>query len=131
MMEEETNIDDVILNLKMISKIKQNDKMIVVNGIISVDVRVLQPVRRWYTSDNREDTIGFISNVINHALRIANEKSNSNNVYDKDSIKNELLSTIQGLDHLSATYKIDNLMVAKIDLLKEKINKVCHVCTLP
>ena len=129
MMEEELNTDDVILNLKMISKIKQNDKMIVINGIINVDIRVVQPVRRWYTSDNREDTIGFISNVINHALRIATEKSNSNNVYDKDSIKNELLSTIQGLDHLSATYKIDNLMVAKIDILKEKINKVCHVST--
>ena len=26
MMEEELNTDDVILNLKMISKIKQNDK---------------------------------------------------------------------------------------------------------
>lgn len=128
-MEEELNTDDVILNLKMISKIKQNDKMIVINGIINVDIRVVQPLRRWYTSDNREDTIGFISNVINHALRIATEKNNSNNVYDKDSIKNELLSTIQGLDHLSATYKIDNLMVAKIDILKEKINKVCHVST--
>lgn len=128
MMEEEINIDDIILNLKMISKIKQNDKMVVINGIISVDIRVLKPLRRWYTADNREDTINFISNIINNALKIATEKNNStnNNGYYNESIKNELLSAIQGLDHLSATYKIDNLMIAKIDILKEKINKACN-----
>ena len=126
MMEEDINIDEIILNLKMISKIKQNNKMIIVNGVISVDVRVLQPLLRWYTSDTREDTIAFITNIINSALSlVGGEQRLSNHIYDKDTIKQELLSTMQGLDNLSATYKIDNLMVSKIDILREKINKTC------
>ena len=125
MMDEDINIDEIILNLKMISKIKQNNKMIIINGIISVDSRVLQPLLRWYTSDTREDTISFISNIINSALSIIGEERLSNHIYDKDTIKQELLNTIQGLDNLSATYKIDNLMVSKIDILREKINKTC------
>lgn len=126
MMEEDINVDEIILNLKMISKIKQNNKMIIVNGVISVDVRVLQPLLRWYTSDTREDTIAFITNIINSALSlVGGEQRLSNHIYDKDTIKQELLSTMQGLDNLSATYKIDNLMVSKIDILREKINKTC------
>ena len=65
---EELQIDkleDVILNLKLISKIKQNDKMIVVNKIIQVDNRFLQPIFRWYTSDNRAETFNFITLIIN------------------------------------------------------------------
>ena len=125
-MEEDINVDEIILNLKMISKIKQNNKMIIVNGVISVDVRVLQPLLRWYTSDTREDTIAFITNIINSALSlVGGEQRLSNHIYDKDTIKQELLSTMQGLDNLSATYKIDNLMVSKIDILREKINKTC------
>lgn len=100
--------------------------MIIVNGVISVDVRVLQPLLRWYTSDTREDTIAFITNIINSALSlVGGEQRLSNHIYDKDTIKQELLSTMQGLDNLSATYKIDNLMVSKIDILREKINKTC------
>ena len=126
MMEEDINVDEIILNLKMISKIKQNNKMIIVNGVISVDVRVLQPLLRWYTSDTREDTIAFITNIINSALSlVGGEQRLSNHIYDKDTIKQELMNTIQGLDNLSATYKIDNLMVSKIDILREKINKMC------
>lgn len=125
MMEEDINIDEIILNLKMISKIKQNNKMIIVNGIINVDARVLQPLLRWYTSDTREDTIAFITNIINSALSIVGDERLSNHIYDKSTINQELMNTIQGLDNLSATYKIDNLMVSKIDILREKINKTC------
>ena len=125
MMEEDINIDEIILNLKMISKIKQNNKMIIVNGIINVDARVLQPLLRWYTSDTREDTIAFITNIINSALSIVGDERLSNHIYDKATINQELMNTIQGLDNLSATYKIDNLMVSKIDILREKINKTC------
>ena len=62
---DSTGVEETILNLKMISKIKQNDKLIIVNKILHVDNRILQPVFRWYSADNRYDTINFITDIIN------------------------------------------------------------------
>lgn len=116
-------LEEIVLNLKLISKIKQNDKMIVINKILKVDTRPLQSVWRWYTSDNRTDTIFFIEFVINSALD--NVSLSNDGVYDENTIKKELLNILSGLDNLGATYKLDNLIVSKIDIMKEKINRLC------
>ena len=44
-------VNDIILNLKLISKIKQNEKMSVVDKVLKVDTRFIQPIFRWYTSE--------------------------------------------------------------------------------
>lgn len=125
MMEEydPLKLDEIVLNLKLIAKIKQNDKMIVVNKLLNVDTRVLQPLRRWYTSDSRMDTIAFIEFVILSALECL--QKTKDNVYDDETMKRELLNTLSGLDNVSATYKIDTLIISKLDILKEKINRLC------
>ena len=123
MIQEDSEIDDIVLNLKMISKIKQNNKLLIINKTLHVDQRVLQSVFRWYTADNRHDSIEFITSVINHALD--NTLSITHPIYDSNKMKEELLSTIPGLENLSATYKLDNLIVSKIDILIDKINKIC------
>lgn len=123
MMNMETmEVKDIILNLKLISKIKQNEKMSVVDKVLKVDTRFLQPIFRWYTSDNRTDTIAFIERVVNSALEYSiGENRSSVHSYEEDAIQKELTTALQGLDHLSATYKLDNLIVSKIDILKDKI----------
>ena len=120
---DSTCVEETILNLKMISKIKQNDKLIIVNKILHVDNRYLQPVFRWYSADNRYDTIDFITNVINEGIEFS--RTLEHPIFNVDTIKEELLNATNGLDNLSATYKLDNLVIAKIDILKEKINKSC------
>ena len=125
MMEEfdPLKIEEIVLNLKLISKIKQNDKMVVVNKILKVDTRPLQSVWRWYTSDNRSETIFFIDYVINSALECINQTKDV--VFDDETLKKEMTITLAGLDNLCATYKIDTLIVSRIDILKEKINRLC------
>jgi len=126
---EELQIDkleDVILNLKLISKIKQNDKMIVVNKIIQVDNRFLQPIFRWYTSDNRAETFNFITLIINKGTENLLSDKKEDSIYSKEFIKKELLNSLQGLENLGATYKNDILISSKIDLLKDKIKKICN-----
>lgn len=122
---EHFQIEEVILNLKLIGKIKQNEKMIVINKILSIDNRVAQPLRRWYTSDNRYNTIEFIGSIINKGFDLMQQTNDL--VYNKEQIKKEILATIQGLENLSATYKIDILMISKIDILKEKIIRICKI----
>ena len=127
--EETTDIEAIILNLKMISKIRQNDKLVIVNKTLHVDQRFLQPLLRWYTADNRHDTLMFISSVINQALGTITDdstcKTNPHPVYDCNAMKTELMAAVVGIDNLSATYKLDNLIVSKIDILKNKILKLC------
>lgn len=119
---ETMEVKDIILNLKLISKIKQNEKMSVVDKVLKVDTRFLQPIFRWYTSDNRTDTIAFIERVVNSALHHSiDENRSSAHSYEEDAIQKELTTALHGLDHLSATYKLDNLIVSKIDILKDKI----------
>lgn len=120
------NIEDVVLNLKLISKIKQNDKMIIVNKIIRVDNRLIQPVLRWYTSDNRIETLQFIEILINKALDNISNGVKEDSVYTTDLIKKELINSLIGLENLNATYKNDIYISSKIDLLKDKIKKLCN-----
>tara|TARA_B110000858_G_C17769471_1_gene458832 strand:- start:385 stop:759 length:375 start_codon:yes stop_codon:yes gene_type:complete len=120
---DSTGVEETILNLKMISKIKQNDKLIIVNKILHVDNRILQPVFRWYSADNRYDTINFITDIINEGIEFS--RTLEHPIFNVDTIKEELMNATNGLDNLSATYKLDNLVIAKIDILKEKINKSC------
>ena len=119
-------LEDVILNLKLISKIKQNDKMIVVNKIIQVDHRLFQPLFRWYTSDNRSETFNFITLIINKGIENLSSEKKEDVFYSKDFIKKELLNCLEGLENLGATYKNDILISSKIDLLKDKIKKICN-----
>ena len=120
---DSTGVEETILNLKMISKIKQNDKLIIVNKILHVDNRILQPVFRWYSADNRYDTINFITDIINEGIEFS--RTLEHPIFNVNTIKEELMNATNGLDNLSATYKLDNLVIAKIDILKEKINKSC------
>lgn len=119
-------LEDVILNLKLISKIKQNDKMIIVNKVIQVDHRLLQPLFRWYTSDNRSETFNFITLIINKGIENLSSEKKEDMIYSKDFIKKELLNCLEGLENLGATYKNDILISSKIDLLKDKIKKICN-----
>ena len=121
-MDEYDNLklDEIILNLKLISKIKQNEKMMIINKVLKVDNRPLNSLWRWYQSINRDETINFIEFVINSGIDNLNE-------VDGHLFKKELLNTLSGLDNLSATYKQDNVLISKIDIFKEKITRLCNV----
>lgn len=125
---QELKMEEIVLNLKLVSKIKQNEKMIVINKILSVDHRIAQALFRWYTSDSRHDTITFIEMIINKALDYTYSET-IDQTYSKDIVKKELELSIAGLENLSATYKLDNIIVSKIDILKEKINRMEKIDT--
>tara|TARA_B100000886_G_C20414076_1_gene488461 strand:- start:49 stop:471 length:423 start_codon:yes stop_codon:yes gene_type:complete len=125
--ESNLNIETVVLNLKLISKIKQNEKLIIDNKIIKVDVRILQNIRRWLTSDGRDESIDYVEFIISETIAYINNLPDDNNlVYSKSKLIEELSNTSNGLDNLKSTYKIDNIITSRIDILKEKINNMCN-----
>ena len=99
------NIEVIILNLKLISKIKQNEKIIIDNKMIKIDSRLLKNIRRWFTSDGREESIEYIEYIINETINYINNPLISNEkIYTKEKIVEELSKTINGLDNLKSTY---------------------------
>ena len=67
-------LDSLLLDLKIISKIEEGDKICVSNNSnLSIDnSTVLQSVKRWYNNDSREATIDYIENTLNNTLFITN-----------------------------------------------------------
>ena len=125
MSDENINVEDILVNLKIIAKIKQDEKMTIQNNILVVDTRFAQPLLRWYTANNRTDTLNFISTIVNQAIDSIQNSTVNHSIFDESILKQELTNALIGLDNLSATYKLDNLIKSRIELLQTKIKQSC------
>jgi len=115
------NYDDVILNLKILSKIKEKEKLIISNKLFNIDKRYCQPLIRHITDDNRNDTIRHINLILLHCFKFIDD--NTLEQEKSDSLIDELKKSISGLSCLKFTYKDDEVIGSKLDLLIDKIKE--------
>jgi hypothetical protein len=141
--------DLCLTNLKILSQIKDGDKLYCLNGIFSIDSPTYtQGIFRWYYSESRnitlknlDDLLSNLFKTIDHIYKkeLKTEQSLENNYYSRmlsksnnifnEEGKNELLTfltemknCINGLNNLKLTYKADISTVSSIDVIIEKIN---------
>lgn len=128
-------IDDTILNLKIISNIKENDKLITTKNIIEIDnPYILQGINRWYNSENRIITIKKLNEICENTFKITeylitNEKEkkdkdyilkyNNNEIFQ--SLIIEMTNSIIGIENLKNTYSKDILISSQLDIIKKKM----------
>tara|TARA_B110000208_G_C11796484_1_gene439827 strand:+ start:1853 stop:2341 length:489 start_codon:yes stop_codon:yes gene_type:complete len=115
------NYDDVILNLKILSKIKEKEKLIISNKLFNIDKRYFQPLIRHITDDNRDDTIRHINLILLHCFKFLDDTTM--NTENSESLVEELKKSISGLSCLKFTYKDDEVIGSKLDLLIDKIKE--------
>ena len=129
-------IDENILNLKIISKIKPNDKLLANNNLLEIDSpHILQSVNRWYNNESRSITIEKLKIILEGTFKITkilleNEKQNKDD--DKSLEENnsqifqtlilEMRNSLVGLENLKKTYSEDILISSQLDLLINKLN---------
>lgn len=129
-------IEDNILNLKIISKIREGDKLLTQNDIIEIDkATVLQGVYRWMNSEGRQVTIKKLNDIVEDTIKITdhlfdNEKKklikceeleeNNSQLFQKFIL--EMTNSLLGLENLKKTYKGDITISAQIDILLGKLN---------
>lgn len=129
-------IDENILNLKIISKIKPNDKLLANNNLLEIDSpHILQSVNRWYNNESRSITIEKLNIILEGTFKITkilleNEKKNKDD--DKSLEENnsqifqtlilEMKNSLVGLENLKKTYSEDILISSQLDLLINKLN---------
>ena len=147
----ESSLESLLLDLKIISNIKEFDKLSIKKNIEIDTPHFLQSLTRKINGDSRERTIRYISDVINNIFtildkllkkEIKSELTSSQHYYtkkEKYNFKSETVSTYQtisqnlaesitGLQNLKITYLNDITTTAKIDMLIIKIqNRISKI----
>ncbi len=114
------SLDDIFINLNLISKIEQGDKLYIQDKYVNIDTSYIQSIMRWYWGVDRKSTIGFIKLVINRAFEFCGELIKSDTKMLLRLI-NDLRNSINGLSKLKNTYATDKLVQAEIDVVIEDI----------
>lgn len=128
-------IDETVLNLKIISNIKENDKLITSKNIIEIDnPYILQGINRWYNNENRIITIKKLNEICENTFKITEylitnekEKKDKDNIlkYNNNEIFQSLIiemtNSINGIENLKNTYSKDIPISSQLDILKKKL----------
>jgi hypothetical protein len=131
-----TEIDTYLLNLKIISKLEQNDKLITTEKLLKIDKpTIFQGVHRWMSSESRTNTLEILNQIYENSFDITDillnkekdldenkkelEESNSQ-IFQKFII--EFTNSLSGIDNLKKTYKDDILILSQLDMISNKIN---------
>tara|TARA_B110001469_G_C9646847_1_gene327376 strand:+ start:525 stop:1016 length:492 start_codon:yes stop_codon:yes gene_type:complete len=128
-------IDENILNLKIISKIKENDKLLANKSLLEIDSpHLFQSVNRWYNKENRNITIEKLNNILEGTFKITKillekEKDNKeeksledNNSQIFQTLILEMKNSLVGIENLKKTYSEDILVSSQLDLLISKLS---------
>lgn len=113
-------IDEVLIALKVISFIKEGQKVCIRNGMLTLETQstgVLASIRRWINYDSRSATITYVYNIIKKAIYISNHGSD----VEKEKITQALSECISGIDSLMITYNDDAYTHSTLQILKEQI----------
>ena len=128
-------IDENILNLKIISKIKENDKLLANKSLLEIDSpHLFQSVNRWYNKENRNITIEKLNNILEGTFKITKilvekEKDDKEEISLEDNNSQifqtlilEMKNSLVGLENLKKTYSEDILVSSQLDLLISKLS---------
>jgi len=98
--------DHILIAIKVVSCIKEGEKLATRSGILSIDKKP-QSFMRWINGDSRNTTLVYVNAVVTEAI-IA-------------GITKDLLEMIEGLKSLKVTYMEDEATVAYLDIIIDKI----------
>lgn len=119
--------DDLLANLKIISRIRQHERLSTTGDTVRVESQdVLQSLRRWYNGESREKNLSSIAMIVDNAFSQLELRTRKQDPSPSDRVfiirlKEELTSTMRGLQNLQTTYERDSVAEARIDVLLDRI----------
>lgn len=147
-MESSELIENCLLNLKIISKLQENEKLITTNNVLKIDKPVIfQGIKRWYAKESRDVTINKLNDIYTNSFGITDNllKKEQNTDIANNSLEDsnsqvfqkfilEFTNSLKGIDNLKKTYSNDVPMISQLDMLSnklntrlEKMNKMCKI----
>ena len=110
---------EIINDLKFIGSVPQKCKINTNDKTIGSESSVYNNFKRFWKSEDRKETVRFVSKRIEEGLAMFNKITE---LWKKKILVEALLTCVKGLNNLKATYFTDNLVVAEIDTLIKQIN---------
>ena len=128
------DINNLLLDLEIIKQIKENDKLCVTTLPGEVKLHVHNPsmfsgVSRWYNGYNREDTIKYLVDLTENIEKSCEMLINGNHSELAETLNNTIKSSIEGISNLKKTYINDSIVVAKLILINNRLNKIINSLT--
>lgn len=122
--ENDLNLEDVFINLRLISKINQGEKLLQTDKHINIDTSYFQIVTRWFRGASRNETISFIQKVLAKSFEFSDKLIEDE--IDESSQKllrlnTDLKNCLEGLANLKVTYMYDKLIQSEIDVLIDNV----------
>ena len=102
----------LIINLKVIAAIQPNDKINTSDNFLNIECNSIIPVsiKRWWRSDDRNESLNRIDQIISEALT-------KNSLVIESNVK----GAIVGLNNFKKTYSKCSQSIARINTIIEKI----------
>ena len=120
----ELSLDDIFINLTLISKIEIGNKLTHNKKYINIDTNYFSFIVRWFKNIDRNSSINFINYVLNQAFIYNLELLNKSDI---DShlllfrLTSDLKNCINGLGNLKQTYFHDKLVHSELDVMIDNI----------
>jgi len=136
------NYDDLILDLKIISKLKPFNKLIVEGNKLFIDESYyFSSFIRYLNNQNRNQAIEYIESINveleEHINRIIDLKNSDKNILRDNpssilvNLSHDLTLAVKGLKNLILSYCSDNYIVSKIEIIisnfELKIKKISEI----
>jgi hypothetical protein len=126
--EIELSLQDISINLRLISKIEVGDKLYINDKYVSIDNSYFPSVTRWFRGLNRNNNIDFINLILTKGYKF-NDSILLEKPHDYSQIifglTNDFKNSINGLLNLKQTYCSDKLIQSELDVIVENIrNKI-------
>ena len=123
-------IDSILLNLKMLSLIKPDDKLYTENSLIKIDSpKIIQGISRWINDYSRTNTMDDIDKLISDTTHYVNETLAKNERAEDDNrncqkILVEITKAFTGIQNLKITYMNDTFIQSKLYIINEKMLEI-------
>lgn len=118
------DIEEIIINLKVLEKLDKNQKLITRQSYLNIESQTILPefFRRWSRQDNRNETIKKINEIVNNAITFLNDK----NITERQNydLIYYLENSLCGVCNLKQTYSTCSQTCARLDLLTDKIKNI-------
>jgi len=122
--DSDLTLEDVFINLRLISKINQGEKLLQTDKHINIDTSYFQLITRWIRKAGRTESIGFIQKVLTKAFEFSDiliKEKTDESAQKLLRLNIDLKNSLEGLTNLKITYMFDKLIQSEIDVMIDNI----------
>ena len=108
------DVDEVVLNLKLISRVGKHQKLVTRDAFLNIETRSLIPesLRRWRRGDDRNNTLLKINHLVHMAIQLMPENT---------CMAQYLQEAVPGIENLKETYSSCSQTCARLDTVLDRI----------